>query len=102
MKTSGAAVPNRHAVADLEPVRRHQRDLLLPEITVQAQRRDCRLGLAQNRPTRRADYRDIGTQVQRIAHQKLSRPDFNRPTTKPRDVVHGSLKRTIIRAQDVR
>ena len=53
------------------------RDLLLAEVAVEGQRRDGRVGLAEDRLALAAADRDVGAQVERVAHQVLALADLD-------------------------
>ena len=96
MEAPGVVVPDRDAAAHGEARGVLDRDLLLAEVAVEGQRRDGRVGLAQDRLALPAADRDVRAQVERVAHQVLALADLDDPAAQARDVIDGRLECPVV------
>ena len=96
VEAAGVVVPDRDAVAHREARGVLDRDLLLAEVAVERQRRDGRVGLAQDRLALPAADRDVRAEVQRVAHQVLALADLDDPTAQAGDVIDGRLEYPVV------
>ena len=78
-----------------------ERHLLLAEIAVESQRRNGRLGLAQDGLALAAADGDARAEMQRVAHQVLALADFDGAAAQAGDIVDGRLERPVVGTDDV-
>ena len=102
VKSARVAVPDRHAVTDLEAVGMDQGNLFFAVIAIQRQQRRGRFGFAENGLAFGSLHSDEGTEMQRIVHDKFACANFDGASAQARDVIHGRLQGAIVGADYVR